>query len=68
VLQEFCQVLEVLGSLGRVVVRLRKPLTFWMPFPITLSILDSADLNQNLTCLPSMKRGSRSTPTSAWRL
>ncbi len=50
----FCQVLGVLGRLGLLVVELRKRLTFWMPSPITLSILDSADLSRNLACLPSM--------------
>ncbi len=64
----FCCVLGVLGRLGRLVVELKKRLTFWMPSPITLSIPDSADLSQNLTCLPSMWRGSGGTPTSAWRL
>ncbi len=50
----FCRVLGVLGGLGRVVVGQRKRLTFRMPSLITLSIPDSADLNQNLACLLSM--------------
>jgi hypothetical protein len=37
VLLGFCQVISVLGGLRRVVVGLTKRLTFWMPFPITLS-------------------------------
>ncbi len=54
VLLGFCRVLGVLGGLRRVVEGLRKRLTFWMPSPITSSIPDSADLNRNLACLPSM--------------
>jgi hypothetical protein len=64
----FCQFLGALGHQGRIGVQLRKCLTFEMPSPTTLSILDSADLSHNLACLPSMCRASGGIPTSAWRL
>ncbi len=60
-----CQFLGVLGRLGYGLMQLRSCLTFKMPSPITLSIPDSADLKQNLACLPSMWQR---TLTSAWRL
>ncbi len=49
-----CQFLGVPGRLERGLVQLRNCLTFKMPSPITLSIPDSADLNQKQACLPSM--------------
>ncbi len=63
-----CWFLGVLGRLERVLVQLRNCLTFKMPSPITLSIPDSADLNQKRACLPSMWGGNGEMPTSAWRL
>jgi hypothetical protein len=53
-----CWVIGVLECLGCVLVQLKKRLTFRMPSPSTMSIPDSADLNHNLACLPSMRRGS----------
>ncbi len=63
-----CLFVEVLERLGRVLVQVRNCLTCNMPSPITLSILDSADLKQNCACLPSMWRGRGGTLTFAWRL
>jgi hypothetical protein len=54
VLLGFYWFLVVLGRLGRVLVELRKHVTFCMPSRITYSIPDSEDLNQNLACLLSM--------------
>jgi hypothetical protein len=63
-----CLFLGALGCLGHVLVQLRNCLTLKMPSPITLSIPDSANLNQKRACLPSMWRDRGATPTSAWRL
>ncbi len=60
-----CRFLGALGRLERVLVQLRKCLTFMMPYPITMSIPDSADLKQNPAYLPSMWRGRGGMPTSA---
>jgi hypothetical protein len=61
------QFLGILGRLGHVPMQLRNGLTFTMPSPATLSISDSADLKQNLACLPSMWKGREGMLTSAWR-
>jgi hypothetical protein len=49
-----CQFQGALERLGRVLVQLRKCLTFRMHSPITQSIPDSGDLKRNWACLPSM--------------
>ncbi len=61
----FCWFVGTLGRRGRTGVQLRKCLTFEMPSPMTLSIPESADLNQNWACLPSRSSGSGGIPTSA---
>ncbi len=63
-----CRFLGALGRLEHVLVQLRKCLTFMMPSPINLFIPNSADLKRNRAGLPSMWRGRRGMPTSAWRL
>jgi hypothetical protein len=68
VLLGFSQDLGVLECLGRVLVQLRKRLTFKMPSPTASSIADSAALNQNLASLPPMFSRSGGTPNSGQRL
>jgi hypothetical protein len=49
--QEFSQILQVLGCLGHDHVQLSKSVTFEMLSPITWSIPDLKDCNQNCACL-----------------
>jgi hypothetical protein len=65
------RILQGSGGSGALVAcscALRIHLALRMPSPITLSIPDLVDLNQNLAYLILMGRGSRGTQTFTWRL